>query len=76
MFYQIFLPPQVKRLAIITYKSGIYELPHELPNDLRLRKLRNIRKVPKLRRMMAQCPAPRQNKNFVSTGKKRPKNSD
>ena len=40
MFYQIFLSPQVKRWAIITYKHGIYELPHELPNDLRLRDLR------------------------------------
>ena len=37
MFYQIFLSPQVKRLAIITYKHGIYELP----NDLRLRILGN-----------------------------------
>ena len=35
-FYQIFLLPQV-RYAIITYKHGIYELLHELPNDLRLR---------------------------------------
>ena len=32
-FYQIFLSPQVKRWAIITYKNGICELPHELPND-------------------------------------------
>ena len=38
MFYQIFrLLPQFKRWAIITYKHGIYELPHELTNDLRLR---------------------------------------
>ena len=37
MFYQILLLSQVKRWAIITYKHGIYELPHELPNDLRLR---------------------------------------
>ena len=37
VFYQIFLSPQVKRWAIITYKHGIYELPHELRNDLRLR---------------------------------------
>ena len=36
MFYQIFLSPQMKRRAITTYKHGIYELPHELPNDLRL----------------------------------------
>ena len=38
MFYQIFFTPQVKRCAIITYKHGIYELPHELLNELRLRK--------------------------------------
>ena len=53
MFYQIFLSAQVKRWAIITYKHCIYELPHELPNDLRLlrkdlRKLGNIRKVSKV----------------------------
>ena len=41
MFYQIFLSPQVKQIAIITYKHGAYELPHELPNDLRLRILEN-----------------------------------
>ena len=38
MFYQIFFSPQVKRSAIISNKRGIYELPHELPNDLQLRK--------------------------------------
>ena len=53
MFYQIFLTPQVKGWAIITYKHGIYELPHNLPNDLRLRKLGNIRRVSKLHRMIA-----------------------
>ena len=45
MFYQIFLPSQVKRCAIITYRHGIYELPyelpHELPHNLRLRILGN-----------------------------------
>ena len=41
MIYQILLQPQVKRWAIITYKHGIYELPHELPNALRLRTLPN-----------------------------------
>ena len=61
MFYQIFFSPQVKQWGIITYKHGIYELLHELPNDLRLkdlRKLGNIRKVSKLHRMIAQCPVP------------------
>ena len=38
MFYQFSLSPQV----IITYKYDIYELPHELPNDLRLRILENL----------------------------------
>ena len=33
MFYQIFLSPQVKQCAIITYKRGICELPNELPKE-------------------------------------------
>ena len=33
MFNKIFLSPQMKRSAIITYKHDIYELPHEMPND-------------------------------------------
>ena len=47
MFHQIFLSPEVKRCAIITYKHGIYKLSHELPNDLThaiLGKLENTRK--------------------------------
>ena len=40
MFYQIFLSPKVKRCTIITYKYGIYELPQELPNDLRLENMK------------------------------------
>ena len=43
MFYQIFLSSKMKRCAIITHKHGIYELPHELPKDLRLRILYNDR---------------------------------
>ena len=35
MFYQIIFSLQVKRCMITTYKQGIYELRHELPNDLR-----------------------------------------
>ena len=41
MFWKNFLTPQIKRWAIITYKHGIYELLHELLNDLRLRILGN-----------------------------------
>ena len=57
MFYQIFLSPQVKPYAIITYKHGTYELPSdlrlaELLKDLR--KLGNIRKVSRPHRIIAQ----------------------
>ena len=57
MFYQMFLSPQVEQWVIITYKHSIYELPNELPKDVRirkdLRKLGNIRKVSKLHRIIA-----------------------
>ena len=33
MFYQIFMSPQVKRWAIITFRHGRYESAHESPND-------------------------------------------
>ena len=36
ILYQILFSPHVKRSVIISNKHGIYELPHELPNDLRL----------------------------------------
>ena len=35
MFDQIFFSPQIKRSVIIGNKHGLYELPHELQNDLR-----------------------------------------
>ena len=44
MLYQISLSPQVKRSVIIGNKQGVYELPRELVNDLRLRILRNQEK--------------------------------
>ena len=44
MFYQTFFH------EILTYKHGIYELPQDLLNDLRLSILGNIRKVLKLSR--------------------------
>ena len=37
MLHQIFLSSQVKRMAVITYKHGIYKLPRELSNDSPLR---------------------------------------
>ena len=71
MFYQILLSPQVKRCAIITYKHGIYELFHMLPNKLRLRKIEHIKKLSKLH---AQSSS--QDKNFVNTSKKLLKNGN
>ena len=44
MFCQIFLSPQVKQNAIVSNKQGVYELPRELLNDLRLTILRNKEK--------------------------------
>ena len=41
MFDKVFVSPQVKRIVIISNKHGIYELPHELPNDLGLRTFEN-----------------------------------
>ena len=42
MVEQIFLSPQMKRSVIISNNYGIYELPHKLPNDLRLSILGNL----------------------------------
>ena len=41
LLYQIFFLPQVERSVIISNKHGIYELPHELPNDLKFTILGN-----------------------------------
>ena len=43
-FHQIFLSPKIKRCMNITYKYGIYQLPHELLNDLRIRILKKTEK--------------------------------
>ena len=36
-FYQVFLSPQMKQSLIISKYTGIYELPEELPKEVRLR---------------------------------------
>ena len=41
MFYQISLSQQMKGMAIITNKYGIYGFPSELLSDLRFRVLGN-----------------------------------
>ena len=73
MFYQTFLSPQVKRWTIITYKHRICELPHKLPNDLRLRILGMIAKFMEwLPNAQSSC----ENENFVNTCKKPLKNGN
>ena len=52
LFYQIFLSPKVKQSMIISNKQGVYELPHELPNDLRLRILGNKEKLGKSQNLL------------------------
>ena len=71
MFYQIFLSPQVKRWAIITYKHGIYDAIHSLYDP---RKLRNISRVCKLHRLKPSAHSSCQNGSFVNTSKRFLKN--
>ena len=79
MFCQIFLSPQVKRCTIITYKHSLYDLPHELTNNLRLRNLGNeeiLQKCLNFTQWKASAQFPRKIQNFVNTSKKLPKNSN
>ena len=52
MLYQIFLSPQVKWSAIISNKQGVYEFPHKLLNDARLRILGNKEKSRKSQNLL------------------------
>ena len=77
MFYQIFFSPEVKRSVIISSKHGIYELPHEFLNNLRLRILGNYKISVKSQNVIELQPSAQpysQNKNFVNTSKKPMKN--
>ena len=51
MLYQNFFSPQVKRSVIISNKQSTYELPHELPNDIRLKDLRKLGKIKKISKL-------------------------
>ena len=79
MFCKILISPQMNRCEVVPYKHGIYELPHELPNDLRLRKLGNYEILGECLNCI-ECPpsgkTPCQNNNFVTSSKKVTKNSD
>ena len=68
MFYQIFLSPQVKQCAIITYK---HKLAHQLPNKLTLRKYQESMKP---HRIIAQRPVPPPKENRHQHQQKSPQN--
>ena len=72
MFYKNFVSPQVKQCAIITNEHGIYELPHELPNDLRLRILQNQERSGNFLKLIEPSPIAQssfQNKFLLLLGK-------
>ena len=75
ILYQNFFSPQVQRRMIISNKHGIYELPHELPNDLRLRifEIRENQENVKTSENYILVPSP-QNKSFVNASKNLLKN--
>ena len=75
--YQIFLLPQVKQYVLITFKHGIYELTHELPNDLELMILGNLEisgKCLNLIELWPSAQSPYQNESFVNISRKLLKN--
>ena len=54
---------------IMTYKYGIYKLPHELPNDLTLRELVNITKCLHPTEWQPSAQFPCQNESFINFSK-------
>ena len=44
MFYQVFFSPQVKRCTITIYQNSIYNLLHQLSNNIRLTTPRHFRR--------------------------------
>ena len=77
LFGQIFLSLQVKWSEIINNKHGIYKLPHELPNDLRLRILgisETSRKSQIFLELKLSAQSSSLNDNVVNTSKKLLKN--
>ena len=51
-------------------KDGMYELPNELPNGFRLRKLGNSKKSQNFIELKPSAQPYFQNENFVNTSKK------
>ena len=70
MFDKGLVSLEVKRIVIISSKPGIYELP----NNFRLRKLGDIKKISKLHKILAWCSILLPKLKFVNTSKKLLKN--
>ena len=73
---QILISPQVKQSVIIRNKLDIYELPHQLSNNLRLTILWNSEmseKSPNFIELLPIVQPSYQNENFFNTSKKRKK---
>ena len=73
MVEQLFVSPQVKPSVIISNKYGIYELPHEFPNDVRPMIVGNYEMSGKSQSFIELLPSAQsssQNKNFANTSKK------
>ena len=68
---------QVKRNLITSIAKLVYELPHELPNNLRLRIFRNQEILKKYKSQIDTQPSvqsPFKNLNFANSSYKTPKN--
>ena len=73
-FYHNFSSPQVKRNQIIITTKKVYELPHKLPNKLRLRILgnqENSRKSLKCLDLMVSTQSFNQKPNFLVKSRKK-----
>ena len=68
--------PQVKLYVISSITTSEYELPHELPNDLRLRVLENYKILGKYQLWVETLPSAQstfQKLNFVNSSRKHAK---
>ena len=62
-------------MVIISNKHGIYESPHELPNDLeKLGNIEILRRFQISTDLQPSAQSSSQNKNFVNTSKELSKN--
>lgn len=70
LFCETFLSPQVKRHVIISNKYGIKSFTHELPKNVRLRKLGNIKEISKRHTAIAMPPKKPRHRHAIPHEKK------